>query len=101
MAELYTKIETGTIPANSGEVCEYASESLSSEALAPPPPELSPPPDGGFVAWLQCAAGFCVFFNTWGLLTSFGMTWLAQDSTAADPNRCFPIILQNGLTQDI
>lgn len=28
--------------------------------------------DGGFMAWLQCAAGFCIFFNTWGLLNSFG-----------------------------
>ena len=25
-----------------------------------------------FVAWLQCAAGFCIFCNTWGLLNSFG-----------------------------
>ena len=29
-------------------------------------------PDGGFTAWLQCVAGFCIFFNTWGLLNSFG-----------------------------
>lgn len=30
------------------------------------------PPDGGLMGWLQCAAGFCVFFNTWGLLNTFG-----------------------------
>ena len=30
-------------------------------------------PQEGIVAWLQCAAGFCIFFNTWGLLNSFGM----------------------------
>ena len=27
--------------------------------------------DGGSVAWLQCAAGFCIFFNTYGL-NAFG-----------------------------
>ncbi|PVH97040.1 putative monocarboxylate transporter [Periconia macrospinosa] len=32
----------------------------------------SPPPDGGFWAWVQCLTGFCVFFNTFGLLNSFG-----------------------------
>ncbi|KAF2179128.1 MFS general substrate transporter [Zopfia rhizophila CBS 207.26] len=34
---------------------------------------LSPPPDGGVSAWVQCAAGFCIFFNTWGLLNTFGI----------------------------
>lgn len=39
-----------------------------------PPKALPPPsfPDGGTQAWIQCAAGFCIFFNTWGLLASFG-----------------------------
>ena len=34
----------------------------------------SPPvfPDGGFVAWLQCAGSFFMFFNCWGLVNSFG-----------------------------
>lgn len=30
------------------------------------------PPDDGFRAWIQCAGGFCIFFNTWGMLNSFG-----------------------------
>jgi hypothetical protein len=30
------------------------------------------PSDGGFWAWIQCVTGFCVFFNTFGLLNSFG-----------------------------
>lgn len=30
-------------------------------------------PDGGFAAWLQVAAAFCIFMNTAGLLNSFGI----------------------------
>jgi hypothetical protein len=30
------------------------------------------PPDGGLWGWIQCLTGFCVFFNTFGLLNSFG-----------------------------
>lgn len=26
---------------------------------------VSPPPDGGLVAWLQVLAAFFIFFNTW------------------------------------
>ena len=29
-------------------------------------------PDGGFLAWTQVAAGFFIFFNTWGLVNTFG-----------------------------
>ncbi|TGO08611.1 hypothetical protein BTUL_0200g00030 [Botrytis tulipae] len=29
-------------------------------------------PDGGFVAWVQCASSFSLFFLSWGLLSSFG-----------------------------
>ncbi|KAJ6167157.1 hypothetical protein N7470_002604 [Penicillium chermesinum] len=32
-----------------------------------------PPPDGGTVAWLQVAAGFVLFFNTWGMINTFGV----------------------------
>lgn len=32
-----------------------------------------PPPDGGMVAWLQVLGGFMLFFNTWGLLNTFGV----------------------------
>ncbi|KAF1953320.1 MFS general substrate transporter [Byssothecium circinans] len=42
----------------------------SEKAQSSPPP---PPPDGGFWAWMQVASGFCIFFNTWGLLNSFGV----------------------------
>ncbi|PYI01587.1 monocarboxylate permease-like protein, mch4 [Aspergillus sclerotiicarbonarius CBS 121057] len=42
----------------------------------PPPPALpsaSPPPDGGLMAWLQVAAGFVLFFNTWGMINTFSV----------------------------
>ncbi|OCK73131.1 monocarboxylate permease-like protein, mch4 [Lepidopterella palustris CBS 459.81] len=41
----------------------------------PPPPTSGPPPppNGGLVAWLQVAAGFVLFFNTWGLISAFGV----------------------------
>ncbi|KAF1949929.1 MFS general substrate transporter [Byssothecium circinans] len=44
----------------------------------PPAPAVapSPPPNGGLVAWLQIAAGFILFFNTWGLLNAFAITGL-------------------------
>lgn len=34
---------------------------------------VSEPPDGGLQAWLQVAGAFCLFFNTWGLLNTFGV----------------------------
>ena len=51
------------------------SEGITGAGPTEGPRERGPPPvpDGGFVAWLQCAAGFCIFFNTWGLLNSFGL----------------------------
>ncbi|KEY73490.1 hypothetical protein S7711_03658 [Stachybotrys chartarum IBT 7711] len=32
-----------------------------------------PPPDGGYMAWLQCLACHLVVANTWGSVTSFGV----------------------------
>ncbi|CAM1507718.1 Fc.00g045660.m01.CDS01 [Cosmosporella sp. VM-42] len=32
----------------------------------------SPVPDGGWLAWLQVAGSFCLYFCTWGLISSFG-----------------------------
>ncbi|KAF2690142.1 monocarboxylate permease-like protein, mch4 [Lentithecium fluviatile CBS 122367] len=46
------------------------------EASAKPPAPTggpSPPPDGGLMAWLQVAAGFMLFFNTWGMLNAFAV----------------------------
>jgi hypothetical protein len=30
-----------------------------------------PPPNGGLIAWLQVVAGFFIFFNSWGILSTF------------------------------
>ncbi|KAL5335189.1 hypothetical protein BJX70DRAFT_375748 [Aspergillus crustosus] len=35
---------------------------------APPPP-----PDGGLTAWLQVAGAFFLFFNSWGIINTFGV----------------------------
>lgn len=33
----------------------------------------APPPNGGLMAWLQVAAGFVLFFNTWGMISAFSV----------------------------
>ncbi|KAK5053741.1 hypothetical protein LTR84_001702 [Exophiala bonariae] len=33
----------------------------------------SPPPDGGFYAWLQVFGSFFLFFNSWGTVNAFGV----------------------------
>lgn len=33
----------------------------------------SPPPDDGLAAWLQVAAAFMIFFNTWGIINTFAV----------------------------
>ncbi|MCJ1332389.1 hypothetical protein MMC10_009081 [Thelotrema lepadinum] len=46
------------------------------EKLAKPPTHtVQPPapPNGGLVAWLQVAAGFMLFFNTWGMISAFSV----------------------------
>lgn len=47
----------------------------AAEESAPPPGPLgiTPPPNGGTRAWLQVFGAFGVFFNTWGLLNTFGV----------------------------
>ncbi|RYP48241.1 hypothetical protein DL768_005848 [Monosporascus sp. mg162] len=47
----------------------------TANAEKPPAPTGGPPPppNGGLVAWLQVAAGFVLFFNTWGLISTFGV----------------------------
>lgn len=51
-------------------------ESPKNEASGPPPP-----PDGGFEAWSQVAGGFCLFFNTWGILNAFGVYQASDEGT--------------------
>lgn len=40
------------------------------------------PPNGGLVAWTQVLCGFMLFFNTFGLLTSFGVFQTYYESEA-------------------
>ena len=86
-----TDIEKGETPAmvdpekaenNNGTLApptgEAASESdMSNNHVNAPPAKPaampSPPPDGGVQAWLQVLCGFSLFFNTWGLLNTFGI----------------------------
>ncbi|KAI2622996.1 monocarboxylate permease-like protein, mch4 [Hypomontagnella submonticulosa] len=42
----------------------------------------SPPPNGGLVALLQVVAGFMLFFNTWGLISAFGVFQTYYESGA-------------------
>lgn len=42
-------------------------------------------PNGGFVAWLQVACGFFMFFNSWGLINAFGV-WQNYYSSTLIPN---------------
>jgi MFS family permease len=37
------------------------------------PPHMQPPPDGGLKAWMQVLGAFMLFFNTWGLINTFGV----------------------------
>ncbi|KAI7364892.1 MFS monocarboxylate transporter-like protein [Hortaea werneckii] len=54
-----------------------------SHLSVPPQPGI---PNGGFTAWLQVACGFCMFFNSWGLINAFGV-WQDYYSTTLIPSR--------------
>lgn len=50
---------------------QEVSEKLSSEINKPPPPPsqtVDTRPNGGFLAWIQVACSFCLYFNTYGKL---------------------------------
>lgn len=54
---------------------DVLSDSSIATALDQPASERapSPPPDGVIVAWIQVLCGWCLFFNTYGLLNAFGI----------------------------
>lgn len=63
---------------NEGGDTDATSDATATEATVPEPEALAskssgPPPDGGLWAWLQVAASFSIFFNTWGVLNTFGI----------------------------
>jgi hypothetical protein len=47
-------------------------EKAPGEPPKPAGPPGGPPPNGGLKAWLQVLGGFFLFFNTWGILNTFG-----------------------------
>ncbi|KAK7943674.1 uncharacterized protein PG986_012787 [Apiospora aurea] len=48
---------------------------LESAPPAPAQPQAGPPPapNGGITAWLQVLGAFMIFFNSWGILNTFGV----------------------------
>nr|OQO25818.1 hypothetical protein B0A51_09488 [Rachicladosporium sp. CCFEE 5018] len=51
-----------------------AAQPATAPAAGPPGgPPGGPPPNGGAQAWLQVLGGFFLFFNTWGVLNTFGV----------------------------
>ncbi|RMZ17520.1 hypothetical protein D0860_00395 [Hortaea werneckii] len=55
---------------------ETPSGEAAPEPNAKPPqpgPPGGPPPNGGLTAWLQVVGSWMLFFNTWGILNTFGV----------------------------
>ncbi|KAI0314322.1 MFS general substrate transporter [Amylostereum chailletii] len=53
----------------------------ASSAPVPPPAPTSDIPDGGLVAWLQVVGAFILFFNSWGIINTFGAFQTYYDAT--------------------
>lgn len=51
----------------------HDNDNLSSENNYVQSAKSPPPPNGGLAAWLQVAAGFMIFFNTWGITNTFAV----------------------------
>ena len=57
------------------------SESSTEEKSIPgvlPSKTISEIPNGGVVAWVQCAGSFFLFFNCWGVVNTFGKFTIAM-----------------------
>jgi hypothetical protein len=74
-------LTTTKMPSNSAEPSTaYVATADPKKATASQPPPAAPPgdflgsvPNGGLQAWLQVVAGFALFFNTFGILNTFGV----------------------------
>ncbi|KAJ3541980.1 hypothetical protein NM208_g4342 [Fusarium decemcellulare] len=55
-------------------------------------PEPSPPPDGGFQAWLHAFLMHIVFFNTWGVANGFGVFQQYYSQTLDETNSAISMI---------
>jgi MFS family permease len=58
---------------------EKQSDNNDSSSLSPSK-EPSPPPNGGLIAWLQVLGGFFAYFNSWGIVNTFGTFQLYYSS---------------------
>lgn len=67
------KHHSPTLPTNTRE------SSTEQPSKAPVSPS---PPNGGLVAWLHVAGGFMLFFNTWGMMNTFGVFQTYYESGA-------------------
>ncbi|KAK6213315.1 major facilitator superfamily transporter [Colletotrichum tabaci] len=61
-----------------GDLVQHQAAALDPEAT--PTPEPAAKPDGGFVAWMQVVGGFLLFFNSWGILSAFGVFQTTYES---------------------
>ena len=78
---------------------EEAAAEAEAQPKGPPAggPPGGPPPNGGLQAWLQVVGSWCLFFNTWGLLNTFGVFSrpCTQGMHMTDLfSRCIPNILR-------
>ncbi|GLA15336.1 hypothetical protein AnigIFM62618_001856 [Aspergillus niger] len=48
---------------------ETEKQSVDEDSTPLPPP----PPNGGIIAWVQVAGAFFLFFNSWGIINTFGV----------------------------
>ncbi|GFF54365.1 hypothetical protein IFM51744_08347 [Aspergillus udagawae] len=63
--------ETLPMSPDSDDSPKEVGEKLTTPPSAPSGPPS--PPSGGLTAWLQVAAGFVLFFNTWGMINAFAV----------------------------
>lgn len=64
---------------------------LSSDSSATVELDLKGPPDGGLTAWLQILGAFFLYFNTWGVVSSFGSYQSHYEDSILAKNGSFQI----------
>lgn len=65
--------DTNTPSMSADEEKVSKNQDASATAPAAPPSGMPKQPNGGLNAWLQVLGGFFVYFNTWGLIITFGV----------------------------
>ncbi|PWY85085.1 MFS general substrate transporter, partial [Aspergillus heteromorphus CBS 117.55] len=64
------KEPSAQFPGGESDMSETEKQSIAQDTLPLAPP---PPPNGGTLAWLQVAGAFFLFFNSWGVVNTFGV----------------------------